>query len=104
MLPLLHPEIEKVSDPGHYLKNYKGELYVWVYVTKGKSQTCKADAMRLSRNLSYMLKKYQCGTEKCTINNFERAAKASFEHHWNDHQFCGSWCQAKDWNEAEKDK
>ena len=104
MLPLLHPEIEKQSDPGHYVKNYQGELYVWVHAAKGKSQTCKADAMRLSRNLSYMLKQYQRGTEKCTFEKFETAAKASFEHHWNNHEFCGSWCQAKDWNGEEKEK
>jgi hypothetical protein len=36
----------------------------------------------------------------------KKAAKASFlQHHWNDHQFCGScWCQAKDRIEAEKEK
>ncbi len=60
--------------------------------------------MRLSRNMSYMLKQYKRGTENCTFEKFQTAAKASFEHHWNNHQFCGSWCQAKDWNEEEKEK
>jgi hypothetical protein len=104
MLPLAHPTIEKLSDPIHYVKNYKSELYVWVNASKTKSQTCKADAMRLSRNLAYMLAQYKRGTENCTLEKFERAAKASFQHHWNDHQFCGSWCQARDWNEEEKEK
>jgi hypothetical protein len=31
------------------------------------------------------------------------SAKASFEHHWNNHQFCGPWCQAKDWTDEEKE-
>jgi hypothetical protein len=104
MLPLAHPTIEKLSDPIHYVKNYKSELYVWVNASKTKSQTCKADAMRLSRNLAYMLAQYKRGTENCTLEKFERAAKASFQHHWNDHQFCGSWCQARDWNEEEKEE
>jgi hypothetical protein len=50
-----------------------------------------------------MLVQYKRGTENCTFKKFQRAAKASFEHHWNDHQFYGSWCQAKDWNEEEKE-
>ncbi len=104
MLPLKHPELDKLSDPGHFVKNYKGELYVWVGAAKAKNQTCKANSMRLSRNLSYMLEQYKRGTANCTFEKFERAAKASFKHHWNDHQFCGSWCKAKDWNEMEKDK
>jgi hypothetical protein len=55
MLPLEHPEPNKLSDPGHFVKNYNGELYVWAGAAKAKSQTCKANAMRLIRNLSYML-------------------------------------------------
>jgi hypothetical protein len=80
-------------------------LYVWVNASKAKSQTCKADAMRLSRNLAYMLAQYKRGTEHCTFEKFQKAVKASFQHHWNDHQFCSSWCQgAKDWTEEEKEK
>jgi polyhydroxyalkanoate synthesis regulator phasin len=103
-LPLDHPEIEKLADPIHYVKSYKSNLYVLVSASKTKSQTCKADAMRLSRNLAYMLAQYKRGTENCTFEKFEIAAKASFEHHWNDHQYCGSWCQAKNWSAEEKEK
>ncbi len=59
--------------------------------------------MRLSRNMSYMLKQYRRGTENCSFEKFQRAAKASFEHHWNNHEFCGTWCQAKDWTDEEKE-
>jgi hypothetical protein len=44
------------------------------------------------------------GNEDCTFEKFKIAGKASFEHHWNNHQFCGAWCQAKGWNEEEKKK
>jgi hypothetical protein len=104
MMPLEHPEPDKLSDPGYFVKKYNGELYVWVGAAKAKSQTCKADAMRLSPNLSFMLEQYKCGTANCTFEKFERAVKASFQHHWNEHQLCGSWFQAKDWNEMEKAK
>jgi hypothetical protein len=87
LLPLAHPIVEKLSDPGHFIKSYKSEQYVFVSAPKKTSLTCKADAMRLSRNMSYMLKQYERGTENCS---FQRAAKASFEHHWNNPQFCGT--------------
>ena len=103
LLPLEHPIIEKLSDPGHFVKSYKSEQYVFVSAPKKTSLTCKADAMRLSRNMSYMLKQYRRGTENCSFEKFQRAAKASFEHHWNNHQFCGTWCQAKDWTDEEKE-
>jgi hypothetical protein len=103
LLPLELPIVEKLSDPGHFVKSYKSEQYVFVSAPKKTSLTCKADAMRLSRNMSYMLKQYRRGTENCSFEKFQRAAKASFKHHWNNHQFCGTWCQAKDWTDEEKE-
>jgi hypothetical protein len=55
-LPLEHLEIVKHTDPIHDVKNYKSELYIQVALPKSKSERCKADAMRLSRNMSYMLR------------------------------------------------
>jgi hypothetical protein len=104
LLPLVHPNTEKLSDRIHYVKNYKSELYVWVNASKAKSQTCKGDMMRLSRNLAYMLAQYKRGTENCTFEKFQRATKASFQHHWNDHELCGSWFQARDWTKEKKEK
>jgi hypothetical protein len=54
-LPLEYPEIDKLLDPIHYVKNYKSKLYNLVALAKSKSETCKADTMRLSRNLAYMI-------------------------------------------------
>jgi hypothetical protein len=82
--PLDHPEIQKLSDCNHFIKNYKGDYYNLVNLAKSKSQTCKADAMRLSRNLSYMMAQNTPGVrdnENCTFEQFETAAEASFEHH-----------------------
>jgi hypothetical protein len=92
-LPLDHPFITKYSDPIHYAKNYKGELFMLVYLPKGKSETCKADALRLSRNLAYMLKQ-QIAKDDCTFEDFMKAdedtsfhqiilASASYHYHHN---------------------
>jgi hypothetical protein len=42
------------------------------------------------------------GKEDCTFKKFEAAREASFKHHWNNHQHCGEWCQAKSWTEEEE--
>jgi hypothetical protein len=102
LLPLAHPIVVRLSDPGHYVKSYKSEQYVYISAPKKTSLTCKADAMRLKRNMSYMLKQFKQGTENCSFKKFQTAAKASFGHHWNNHQVYGSWCQAEDWNKEEK--
>jgi hypothetical protein len=101
-LPLEHPEIVKLSDPTHYVKNYKGELYKQVNMPKKTNETCKADAMRLSHNFAYMLAQHTPGKDGCTFEKFESAGEVSFEHHWNNHEHCGKWCQAKKWTEEEK--
>ncbi len=103
-LELDHPPINKLSDPIHYVKSYKGDLYALVAMPKSKSATCKADAMRLSRNLAYMIAQHTPGEgkEDCTFEKFVIAGEASFEYHWNNHKHCGDWCQAKTWTENEK--
>jgi hypothetical protein len=102
-LPLDHPFITKHSDPIHYVKNYKGKLFVLVYLLKGKSETCKAYALQLSQNLAYMLKQ-QIANKNCTFEDFIKAGEASFEHHWNNHEHCGDWCQAISWTAEEKEE
>jgi hypothetical protein len=71
VIPLEHPYIIKHSDPIYYIKNYKSELYLQVYLLKSKSETCKADAMRLSRNMSYMMGQQRPGrgNVNCTFEN-----------------------------------
>jgi hypothetical protein len=68
-LSLDHLPMEKLSNPIHYIKNYKGELYKLVDLLKMESETCKADAMRLSRNLAYMIAQNTpgFGKEDCTF-------------------------------------
>ena len=106
VLPLEHPKMDHLSDPLHYVKSYKTELYTLAYSKKAHSETCKADAMRLSRNLAYMVAECTPGTGQgeLTFEKFQKAGEASFEHHWNNHLHCGSWCQPKKWSAEEREK
>jgi hypothetical protein len=44
------------------------------------------------------------GNVDSIFKKFQAAGEASFEHHWNNHEHCGDWCQAKSWTEEEKVK
>jgi hypothetical protein len=76
-LPLDHPPIDKLSDPIHYIKNYKSELYGFVVLSKAKSKTCKADALRLSRDLAYMVAQHTpgSGNGKLTFEKFQKSGR-----------------------------
>ena len=47
-LPIDHPTIEKLSDPIHFIKNYKSELWSLVALSKSKSNTTKS--VRIEKN------------------------------------------------------
>jgi hypothetical protein len=52
-----------------------------------------------------MCSQHRRGNPGSTFEKFERGGKASFQHHcWNNHEFCGDWCQAKFWNKEEKER
>jgi hypothetical protein len=90
-----HPVIVKYSDISHFTKNYQGELFIQVAMSKSKSETCKANATRLSQNLRYMIGQHKPTRDNkdCTFKDFKKAAEASFKHHWNNHGHCGLSCQ-----------
>ena len=55
--------------------------------------------------MAYMLSQHQPASDKhCTFEKFCTAGQAVFEHHWNNHERCGDWCQAKTWMVAETEK
>jgi hypothetical protein len=82
-LPIEHPVIIKYSDINHFTKNYQGELSIQVVMPKSKSETCKADAMSLSRNLRYMIGQHKPTRDNkdCTFEDFKKAGEASSDHH-----------------------
>jgi hypothetical protein len=85
MIWLTRSRLTNLSDPIHYVKNYKSDLYNLVALGKSKSESCNADAMRLSCSLAYMTARCTSSSENkdCTFEDFEKAVEASFEHHWN---------------------
>jgi hypothetical protein len=50
-----------------------------------------------------MMAQHTRGTPDSTFEKFITAGEASIEHHRNNHEYCGSWCQAKAWT-ANKQK
>jgi hypothetical protein len=62
--------------------------------------------MQLSRKLPYMIIQQRPGggNVDSTFEKFQAAGEASSEHHWNNHEHCGDWCQVKSWTEEEKRK
>jgi hypothetical protein len=76
-LSIQHPVMVKYSDINHFTKNYQGELFIQDAMPKSKSETCKADAMRLSRNLRYIIGQHKPtrDTKDCTFEDFKKAGE-----------------------------
>jgi hypothetical protein len=72
---------------------------ICIALVSAESETCKVEALRLSRNLAYMVAQHTpgLGTGELTFKKYEKAGEVRFEHHWNNHEHCSSWCHAKSW-------
>ena len=73
-------------DPSHRRRVYGSHLYKLVNLCR---QFKKPDAETLIHNFGYALKQNQGKSHE----QFKIAMTASFEHEFNDHTFCGSWCK-----------
>jgi hypothetical protein len=56
------------------------------------------DAERMKRRMSWTLRLYASGS----FEDFQTAVTAVLEHHFNNHDHCGTWCKAKYGSDAEK--
>jgi hypothetical protein len=91
MLPLLHPEICFLADKGHRVRGYSRFIFAEAIKSIAKGCGCtKIDAERMKRRLSWTLRLHCFGT----YEDFQTAVLAVLEHHFNNHQYCGDWCQA----------
>jgi hypothetical protein len=66
-LPLDLPPIDKLSDLIHHIRNWKSELNNLVMLLQSKSETRKADMLRLSSNIAYMVAQRITGTTMSTV-------------------------------------
>ena len=87
LLPMLHAIIEFLADKGHCVRGY-ARVY-FVEAAKSIANGCgmtKMDAERMKRRMSWTLRLH-CGG---TYEEFRRAVTAVLEHHFDNHEFCGS--------------
>jgi hypothetical protein len=100
-LPLEHAAIQFLADKGHRVRGYARAIFS--EATKSKKYGCgctKMDAERMKRRLSWTLRLHSGGTYK----EFETAVEAVLEHYFNNHEFCGDWCKAREGTEEQLKK
>ena len=91
-LPAHVPEPLFVADPNHRQKGLTGELIKLDKSTNDKRFTMtRMDSTRIGKNFGYMARTLKDRPE-C---EFESAAKAVLDHHFDIHDNCGSWCKRK---------
>ena len=93
------PEPMFGADPNHRTKLVGKEAYGLARRTKGEDLTMtEMDAYRIKRNYGYMVR----SIPKLNENQFEEAARAVVQHHFDNHLFCGDWCRRKELSDAQR--
>lgn len=91
-LPGHTPEPACTADPNHRRKTLTGDLLTFnKKLIADKFTMTKMDVQRLGKNCGCMLRGLRTVQEK----DFERAARACLEHHFDNHEDCGVWCRRK---------
>jgi len=92
-VPAHMPEPYFLADPGHRKKTLKGDLYRLEKKTVAVKKTMtKCDCVRVSTNYGYMSRTLP-GVDEA---QFVDRGRAVLEHHFDNHQHCGSFCHRKD--------
>jgi hypothetical protein len=98
-LPPHIPEPKFVADPNHRRKGLNGLLIgIDMSNVSEKCTMTRMDSTRLAKNFGYMARTLKNRDE----NEYEDAAKACLEHHFDNHKYCGAWCKRKDLSEEVK--
>jgi hypothetical protein len=91
----LHGDVAEPSttaDPNHRRKILTGDLLT-LALSKGddKLTMTKMDVQRIVKNYGYMIR----ALPRLEESKYEEAAKAVLEHHFDNHEYCGTWCSRK---------
>ena len=98
-VPAYMPEPTFLADPGHRKKTLKGVLYKLEQQKKADKKTMtKCDCVRISTNFAYMTRTLPGVDESEWVDR----GKAVLEHHFDNHEFCGSFCTRKDMSDADR--
>jgi hypothetical protein len=99
LLPALHPPIVFRADKGHRVRNYAKFFFCLAGKVKAEKFGCTGIyAERMKQQMSWTLRLYASGS----FEDFQTAVTAVLEHHFNNHNLCGTWCKAKYGSDAEK--
>ena len=86
------PEPTFGADPNHRTKLVGKEVYGLARRNKSETYTMtEMDAYRLKRNYGYMIRAIPDLRE----DQYEEAARAVVQHHFDNHQYCGEWCKRR---------
>ena len=99
-LPIGHKEIKFLADKGHRTRGYARVIFL--EASKSKKDGCgctKMDAERMKRRMSWTLRLHSDGT----YLEFRKAVLAVLEHHFNNHEHCGSWCKSIGGDQTEEE-
>jgi hypothetical protein len=81
-----------VADPNHRCKGLTGELIALDGARASVKMTMtRMDSTRIGKNFGYMARTLKSRPEE----EYEDAAKAVLEHHFDCHQYCGEWCKRR---------
>ena len=97
-LPITHPAIHFFSDRNHCVRSIAKELFVLCRKPLKECIGNTHNAERLKRNLSYTIR-HNCTK---TIEELHLGVKSVLEHHFDNHEHCGTWCQCKGKTKEEK--
>jgi hypothetical protein len=98
-LPADVPEPKFVADPNHRRKGLTGELIKLDMSRKDLKLTMtRMDSTRIGKNFGYMARTLKNKSEE----DYESAAAAVLEHHFDCHTHCGDWCRRQHETEEQK--
>jgi hypothetical protein len=99
-LPGHVPEPLFVADPNHRRKQLTGELIaIDKRIVENRFTMTRMDSTRIGKNFGYMARTLQ----RLEEGQYDDAANAVLEQHFDNHEHCGLWCRRKDMSEEEKD-
>jgi hypothetical protein len=85
-LPADVPEPQFIADPNHRRKGLKGELIkLDTAKAEAKVTMTRMDSTRIGKNFGYTARTLKDRPKE----EFEEAAKAVLEHHFDCHSYCG---------------
>ena len=98
-LPRNIPEPAFLADPNHRKKTLKGVLYRHFKKKVGdRDGLTRVDIMRVTTNFAYMMRTLL----RNPVEEHESCGQAVIEHHFDNHEHCGSFCKRKNLSAEEK--